>query len=104
MYIIHKTVNKTSIQPILKSNSTSFMFNNIFCEMKGKKVMYWGWPGEMGGTVQIAYWKCNFGIYLDIQYYFYIKAQTTLSCHLLVLYVLVPSIHSFFCYNRSPEK
>ena len=25
-----KNGNKTSIQPILKSNSTSFMFNNIF--------------------------------------------------------------------------
>ena len=29
-FIIHKIGNKTSIQPILKSNSTSFMFNNIF--------------------------------------------------------------------------
>ena len=34
--IIHKNRNKTSIQPILKSNSTSFMFNNIFCEMNIK--------------------------------------------------------------------
>ena len=39
--IIHKNGNNTSIQPILKSNSTSFMFNNIFCEMKGKKVIHW---------------------------------------------------------------
>ena len=30
MFIICKNVNKTSIQPVLKSNSTSFMFNNIF--------------------------------------------------------------------------
>ena len=30
-FIIHKNGNKTSIQPILKSNSTSFIFNNIFC-------------------------------------------------------------------------
>ena len=29
-FIIHKNGNKTSIQPILKSNSTSFMTNNIF--------------------------------------------------------------------------
>ena len=29
-FIIHRNGNKTSIQPILKSNSTSFMFNNIF--------------------------------------------------------------------------
>ena len=34
--------NTTSILPILKSSSTSFMFNNIFCEMKGKKVIHWG--------------------------------------------------------------
>ena len=35
MFIIHKYGNKTSIHPILKSNSASFMFNNIFCEIKG---------------------------------------------------------------------
>ena len=87
MFIIHKNVNNTSIQPIPKSNSTSFMFNNIFCEMKGKEVINWGGPG---GIIQIASWKCNFGIYLDIQ------AITTLLCLLLVLYVLVPSIYSFF--------
>ena len=40
MFIIHKTGNKTSIQPILKSNSTSFMFNNVFCEMNIKKVIH----------------------------------------------------------------
>ena len=49
MFIIHKNRNKTSIQPNLKSNSTSFMFNNIFCEMKGKKVIHWGWPWGMEG-------------------------------------------------------
>ena len=53
MYIIHKNGNKTSIQPILKSNSTSLMFNNIFCE-KIKKVIHWGWPG---GTVIISSWS-----------------------------------------------
>ena len=27
----------------------SFMFDNIFCEMKGKKVIHWGGPrGEWG--------------------------------------------------------
>ena len=41
-FIIHKNGNKTSIKLILKSNSTSFMFNNIFCEMKGKNVIHWG--------------------------------------------------------------
>ena len=46
-FIIHKNGTKTNIQPILKSNSTSLVFNNIFCEMKGKKVIHWG--GGLGG-------------------------------------------------------
>ena len=46
------------------------MFNNIFCEMKGKKVIHWGGAWGNGGTIQIASWKCNFGIYLDIQVYY----------------------------------
>ena len=58
--------------------------------MKGKKVIHWEGLGGMGLTVLISSWKCNFSIYLDIQ------AITTLLCLLLVLYVLVPSIHSFF--------
>ena len=34
LHIYHsKHGNKTSIQPILKLNSTSFIFNNIFFEM-----------------------------------------------------------------------
>ena len=48
MFIIHKNRNKTSIQPILESDSTSYMFNKKFCEMKGKKVIHWGGPGGMG--------------------------------------------------------
>ena len=32
-FIIHKNWDYTCIQPILKPNSTYFMFNNIFCEM-----------------------------------------------------------------------
>ena len=66
MFIIHKNGNKTNIQPILKSNSTSFMFDNIFCAMKGKKVIHLG----DGGTVLNSSWKCNFIIYLDIQEYY----------------------------------
>ena len=94
-FIIHKNRNKTGIQPILISNSTSVMFNKIFCEMKGRKVIHWG--GRNGGTVQIDCCKCDFGIYLDIQeYYFDIQGMTTLVCLLLVLYELVPSIHYFF--------
>ena len=45
-FIIHKN-GKTNIQPIIKSNSTSFMFNNIFCEMKGEKVIHWRGLGRM---------------------------------------------------------
>ena len=37
-----KNGNKISTQPILKSNSTSFMFNNIFCKMNIKKVIHCG--------------------------------------------------------------
>ena len=85
------------MQPYLKSKSTSFMFNKNFCEMKGKKGIHWtrgGWGN--GGAVQIASWKCNFSIYLDIQvYYLDIKEITTLlgllwffmRCFLLFIHV-----------------
>ena len=86
MFIIHKNRNKISIQPILKSNFTSFMFYNIFSGMNGKIVIHWG----DGGTVLISSWKCNYSIYLDIQ------AISTLLCLLLVLYVLFPSIRLLF--------
>ena len=46
-FIIHKNGTKTSIQPILKSNSTSFIFNNIFCEMNIKVIHSGAW-GEWG--------------------------------------------------------
>ena len=73
-----------TIFEFLKSNSTSFMFYNIFSEMKGKKVIHWG--RGPGGTVVISSWKCNYSIYLDIQvYYLYIQAISTLVCVLLVL-------------------
>ena len=94
------------MQPILKSKSTSFIINKNFWEMKGKKVIHWvgGWGN--GGAAQIASWKCNFSIYLDIQvYYLDIKAITTLLGLLLVLYALLPSIYFIFLsYNHSPEK
>ena len=66
------------------------MFNKKICVMKGKRVIHWGRAWGNGGTVQIASWKCNLGIYLDIQ------VITTLLFLLLVLYVLVPSIYLFF--------
>ena len=56
--------------------------------MKGKKVINWGGGGDLGnvGTVQIASWKCNFGIYLNIQvYYLDIQTITVILCLLLVL-------------------
>ena len=72
------------------------MFNKKICKMKRKKLSTMGAWGN-GGTVQIASWKCNFGIYLEIQvYYLDIQAITTLLCPLLVLYVFVPSIYSYF--------
>ena len=61
----------------------------------GRKIPEGG--GGNVGTILIPSWKSNFIIYLDIQiYYLHIQTITTLLCLLLVLYVLVPSIHSFF--------
>ena len=97
MFVIHKTGNKTGIQPILKSNSTSFMFNNIFLWDEYWKSYPLGGAQGNAGTMLISSLKCNFSIYLDIQvYYLDIQAITTLLCLLLVLYVLVPSIHTYF--------
>ena len=47
-FIIHKNRNKTCIQSILKSNSTSFMFNNIFLWNEGQKSYLLGVLGGMG--------------------------------------------------------
>ena len=47
-FIIHKNGNMTSIHPILKSNSTSFMFNNIFYGMNIKIVTSLRGPGVSG--------------------------------------------------------
>ena len=92
-------INKTSIQPILKSNSTSFMFNNIFCEVKGKKVIHWGEAGwGNGGTIQIASWKCNFGIDLDIQ-----AITTLLAVYWFFICWFLLFIH-FSIFQPSPEK
>ena len=62
-FIIYKNGNKASIQPLLISNSTSFMFNKIFCEMKGKKVIYWGAVGMgepskllLGSVISVFTW------------------------------------------------
>ena len=98
-FIIHKNGNNTSIQPILNSNSTSCIFNNIFCEIKGKKDIYWeggGSWGELGN-------RPNYVLEVKFQYLLgypsillgYSNNNHTL-CLLLVIYVLVPYIHSFF--------
>ena len=70
-----------------------------FVRLKVKKVIHC--VRGMGGPVQIASWKCNFSICLDIQvYYLDFKAITIL----LVLYALLPSISSFFYHTTTPEK
>ena len=62
MFIIHKNGNKTSMQPILKPKSRSFMFNKNFCEMKGKKVIHGaGGMGEpskllLGSVISVFTW------------------------------------------------
>ena len=66
-FIFIKNGNKTSIQPILKSNSTSSMITNYFCEMNIKKVSH---GCEKSGTFLISFWKCNYSIYLDIPVYY----------------------------------
>ena len=80
-FIIHKNGNKTCIQPILKSNSTSFMFNKFFCEMKGKKVIHLGGGAAGMGEPSILLLGSVISVF------------TTLLCLLLILYVLVPPIY-----------
>ena len=88
MFILRKNGNKKSIQQNLKSNSTTFMFNNMFGEMTIKKVIHWGGGGSVdnGGPILISSWNCNYSIYLDIQvYYMDTHAISTLLYLLLVL-------------------
>ena len=71
-FIIHKNRNKTSIQPILKSNSTSFMFNKKFCEMKGKKVIHLGelWePSKLllGRVISVFIWISKYITWISKQ-------------------------------------
>ena len=49
-----------------------------------------------GGTVLILSWKCNFSIYLDLSILLGYPSNNHTFSFLLVLYVLVPSIYSFF--------
>ena len=89
-FIIKKleiSIQKTEkMEPILKSNSTSFMFNSIFCEIDIKKVIHCEGAEGNGGTIIISSWQCNYSIYIDIQvYYLDIQAISTLLCLLLIL-------------------
>ena len=103
LFIIYKNGNKTSIQPILKSNSTSFMFINIFCEMNIKKVIHWGGMGKWGNLP-------NFLFEVEFQVYTNIQAISTLLCLLFddngfVMCKCNYSIFNNSCYiNRSREK
>ena len=99
-FIIHKNGNKTSIQPILKLNSTSFMFNNIVCEMNIKKVNHWGvgvaWGN--GGTVPIPSWKCisvfgypsNNLTFMLAAFYWFFMCWFLLLIHFSILLVVSP--------------
>ena len=46
-FITHKNWNKTSIQPILNSNSTCFMFNKKIVRWRVKKVIHLGELGNL---------------------------------------------------------
>ena len=74
--------------------------------MKGKKVIHWGWGGH-GGTVQIASWKYNFCIYLDIQVYYldgYPSNNHTFMPSIGSLSVCSFYLLIFLPYDLSPEK
>ena len=74
--------------------------------------IHWGGHGGNGGTVLISSWKCNFGIYFDIQVY-YLDPSTLLG-YPINNHTFMPSIGSlcvgsfclliFLSYNLSPEK
>ena len=91
---------KISIQPILKSNYTSFMFNYIFCEMNIKKVIH------RVGAILISSWKCI------LQYL--LGYQSILLGYPSNIHSFMPSIGSWYVIihvsiihiyiNCSPEK
>ena len=85
-FIIHKNGNKTSIQPILKSNSTSFMFNNIFSRRILKKLPTGG-EGN-GGTVLISSWK-------------WITVFTWISKYITWISKQYPHFYAFYCFLTS---
>ena len=100
MFIIYTNGNKTSIQPIIKSNSTSFMFNNIFSEMNIKKVIHWGGLGKWRNLP-------NFLFEVEFQVYTNIQAISTLVCLLFDDNGVAMCNYSIFyntCYkNSAPE-
>ena len=65
------------------------MLNNIYCQMKGKKVIHWGGLGGMGEP-SLFRLRSAISVFTWISKY---KAITTLLCLILVFDVLLPSIH-----------
>ena len=104
-FIIHKNGNRTSIQPILKSNSTSLMLNKVFCEMNGKKVIHWG--GGIGGMGELS--KLLLGSVISVftrisKYIGYPSNNHTFMPSIGSLCVGSFYIFIFLPYNHSPEK
>ena len=71
MFIIHKNRNKISMQPILKSKTTSFMFNKKNCKM-GKKCIHRGGMGEPskllhGSVISVFTWISKYIAWLSKQ-------------------------------------
>ena len=93
-----KKLNKRSTQPILKSNSMSFMFNNIFCEIKGKKVIHSGGRGRINET-------SKFLLGMEFQYLLgYPRNNYTFMPYIGSLCVGFFYWLFFLSYNCSPEK
>ena len=95
-------IRQVYIQSLLKSNSTSFMFNKEISEMKGKKVIH---GGGVWGNHSNCFFKCNFSIYLDISILLgYPSNNHTFMPSIGPLCVGSVYIFIFLPYNSSPEK
>ena len=81
------------------------MFNNIFCKMKGKKVIYWGELGGMGNCPNYV---------LEVLFQYLLGYPSILLRYPSNDHIFMPSIGSlcvgsfyifnFLCYNCSPEQ
>ena len=86
-FIIYKNGNKTNIQPILQSNSTSFMFNNIFCEININKVIHWG-----GG---LGEWENRPNFFLEVKFQYLLVYPSTLVGYPSNIHTFIPSTGSW---------